>query len=82
MSHKGLDERPEVAHLTDEELLARVTQARERVCEADLDYDRAVTDAMVRGLNQSLIAEAAGVTRRALHKTTDREWQRRQPGVE
>lgn len=71
-------ERPEVAPLSDEELLERVAEARERVREANRSYDTAVTDAMVRGINQSSIAEAAGVTRRALHQTTDREWQRRQ----
>lgn len=82
MTHKGMTERPEVAELSDEELLVRVAEARDRVREAHLRYDEVVTDAMCRRLNQSLIAEAAGVTLRALHKTTDRTWQRRQAGVD
>ena len=72
-----MDERPEAARLSDEELLALVSQARDRVREAKRWHDMVITDAMIRGLNQSLIAETAGVTRRALFDISSREWERR-----
>lgn len=78
MSHRGMEERPEVAHLADEELLKRVADAREQVRQAKRRADMIITDAMIRGLNQSLIAETAGVTRRALFDISSREWDRRQ----
>lgn len=77
MSHRGMEERPEVAHLADEELLKRVADAREQVRQAKQRADMIITDAMIRGLNQSLIAETAGVTRRALFDISSREWDRR-----
>lgn len=78
MGHRGMDERGEVAHLADEELLERVADAREQVRQAKQRADMIITDAMIRGLNQSKIAETAGVTRRALFDISSREWGRRQ----
>jgi hypothetical protein len=78
VSHKGMTERPEALDLTDEQLLARVSEARARVREAKRWHDAVITDAMVRGLHQSLIAERAGVSRRALFDISSREWDRRQ----
>jgi hypothetical protein len=78
MSHRGMEERAEVAHLADDELLARVADARERVRREKERADMIITDAMIRGINQSRIAETAGVTRRALFDISSREWDRRQ----
>jgi hypothetical protein len=78
MGHRGMDERPEVADLSDTKLLERVADAREQVRRAKERADMIITDAMVRGLNQSLIAKTAGVTRRALFDISSREWERRQ----
>lgn len=71
-------ETPESAGLTDEELLARVAEAEGRLREAERWRDGVIVDAMCRGLNQSVIAEAAGVNRRSLFKISDREYDRRQ----
>jgi hypothetical protein len=70
--------RPEVAGLSDEQLLSRVEQSRAEAERAKLAADQAVVDAMVAGLNQTLIAERAGVSRRALFGISDRVWSRRQ----
>ena len=75
--HKGMDERPEIAHLSDEQLLERVAQARDKVREANEWRDMVITDAMIRGINQGVIAETAGLRRRAIYYVADREWGRR-----
>lgn len=75
--HGGMSERPEVADLSDDELMARVAQARERVRQAKIWHDQVITDAMIRGINQTQIAQTAGVSRRAIFDIADREWNRR-----
>lgn len=78
-----MSERSEVAHLSDQELLDAVAEAREQVRLARLRYEQAVTDAMIRtSIRQPLVAEAAGVTRRALFDITNREADRRQQSGE
>lgn len=74
--HRGMEERPEVADLTDDELLDRVTQARKQLAEAKVRSDQAIVDCMIRGVDQSLIAKKAGITRRALFGVSDRVWER------
>lgn len=76
--HRGMSERPEAAGLSDEELLERASLARQQLRKARELHDMVITDALVRGLNQSLIAERAGVSRRALFDISSREWDRRQ----
>lgn len=75
--HRGMTERPENAALTDSELLARITEADEQLRQAQEHRDAMIVDAMIRGLNQSLIAETAGLNRRSLFKISDREFDRR-----
>jgi hypothetical protein len=77
---RGLSERPEVADLSDEQLLERVAQARQLLREARERHDMMIADAMIRGINQSLIAKTAGLTRRAIFYVADREWKRRHAG--
>lgn len=76
--HKNMPERAEAKLLTDEELLARCAEANDRLAEAARWRDRVITDAMIRGLSQTLIAKTADVGRRTLFDISDREFRRRQ----